>query len=267
MLTISELFIYPVKSLAGISVNNTSLTDRGFQYDRRWMLVDDNNKFISQREIPEMALLQVQLADDQISVKDKNMGKSLLFPIIPETDETAVAQIWDDRCQVQFVSEAADKWFSEILSVSCRLVYMPDATERMIDKKYTGKNELTSLADDCAVLMIGQASLDDLNTRLPEKISMNRFRPNIVFTGGQPFEEDSFKSFTINRTRFHSIKRCARCLLTTISQEDASRSKEPLKTLAIYRTESNKTFFGKYFSSDGKGVIKVGDVLQTRNGE
>lgn len=185
MLAVSELYIYPVKSLGGVALPAASLTDRGFEYDRRWMLVDENNRFLSQREVPLMACLHVELQNDYLVVK--NIHKPDFFypiPLQPLAAETTMVTVWDDECPAQWVSAKADAWFSEQLEIPCRLVYMPDSSHRRVDERYANNKEITSFSDGYPLLMIGQASLDDLNSRLASPLPMNRFRPNIVFTGG-----------------------------------------------------------------------------------
>lgn len=262
MLTVSGLYIYPVKSLGGISLPAASLTDRGFEYDRRWMLVDENNRFLSQREVPLMACLHVELQNGYLVVV--NMYKSDFFypvPLQPLATETTMVTVWDDECPAQWVSTEADAWFSEQLDISCRLVYMPDSSHRQVDGNYAHNKEITSFSDGYPLLMIGQASLDDLNSRLSAPLPMNRFRPNIVFTGGLPFQEDDMKQFSIGDTRFLGVKPCARCVMTTIDQQTAVKAKEPLKTLSTYRMKDNKIYFGQNLLYHGSGTIRVGDAI------
>jgi len=262
MLTISQLFIYPIKSLGGIQVNSATLTDRGFEYDRRWMLVDNNNRFLTQREFAQMALLQVALTNGGLKVIHKITRDHLIIPFETTNSEKARVQIWDDYCELEFVSAAADQWFSEKLSALCRLVYMPDNSQRKVEAGcYAINNEITSLSDGYPLLIIGQASLDDLNRRLDVPLPMNRFRPNIVFTGGVPFEEDWLSHFKVNEIDFYGVKLCARCPITTIDQENASKAKEPLKTLATFRMKNNEVYFGQNLLYDGRGTINVGDEI------
>lgn len=261
MLTVSELFIYPIKSLGGLSVPCASVTDRGFEYDRRWMLVDMNNRFLTQRAVPKMALLQVKLTGEGLKVHHKTKDDSINIPLTPQTSETALAQIWDDECRVQWVSAAVDCWFSDMLSIQCRLVYMPDTTYRNVDSLYAANNEITSLSDAYPFLIIGQASLDDLNSRMDEALPMNRFRPNIVFTGGAPFQEDTMEQFVINNIQMFGVKLCARCMITTINQQNGECGKEPLKTLATYRMKNNKIYFGQNVLAHGTGQIQVGNSI------
>lgn len=262
MLQISGLYIYPIKSMAGISVNRGQVTDRGFEYDRRWMLVDENNLFISQREVAELALMNIDINEKGLSVTYKPGNTSISIPFQPETSEFAEVTIWDDTCTGQFVSQAADEWFSNMLNIRCRLVYMPDATHRITDQRYTSANNVTSFSDGYPFLIIGQASLDDLNSRLEKSVPMNRFRPNIVFTGGEPYSEDMMHTFEIGNIQFRGVKLCARCPIPTIDQQSLERGKEPLKTLARYRFKNNKIMFGQNLVHNSTGQIAVGDELK-----
>jgi len=261
MLQISQLYIYPIKSLGGIALNEAIITDRGFQYDRRWMLVDCNNQFISQRDVHQMALMKLSIAEDGISVTHSVKESSHTIPFHTTKNEFAAVTIWDDTCTGQFVSDEADEWFSTILEIPCRLVYMPDNTHRITDQRYTSENSITSFSDAYPFLLIGQSSLDDLNSRLAEPLPMNRFRPNIVFTGGEPYREDMMHTFTIGNITFYGVKLCARCVMTTINQDNGTTGKEPLKTLARYRFKNNKIMFGQNLAHKGLGEIRVGDEL------
>jgi uncharacterized protein YcbX len=261
MLQVSELFIYPIKSMAGISANKAVVTDRGFEYDRRWMLVDENNLFISQREIPQLALMQVEITENGLKVTYRPDGQFIPVPFQPQTNEFADLSIWDDTCTGQFVSETIDQWFREKLGIYCRLAYMPDQSIRLTDPKYTSQGHITSFSDGYPFLLISQSSLDDLNSRLDEPLPMNRFRPNIVCKGGEPFSEDLLHTFSIGNIQFHGVKLCARCPIPTIDQETLARGKEPLKTLARYRFKNNKILFGQNLIHEGLGEICVGDEL------
>lgn len=262
MLRVSQLYIYPIKSLGGIALNKAKVTDRGFQYDRRWMLVDHNNLFITQREIHQMALLKPALTDKGIKVTHSVKQSSYTISFNSFKNEFAAVTIWDDTCTAGFVSDQADVWFSSMLEIPCRLVYMPDETRRITDQRYTGEDSITSFSDAYPFLLIGQSSLDDLNNKLTEALPMNRFRPNIVFTGGEPYEEDMMHTFVISDITFHGVKLCARCVMTTIDQENSATGKEPLKTLARYRSKDKKIMFGQNLSHEGLGEIKIGDELQ-----
>jgi uncharacterized protein YcbX len=262
MLKISQLYIYPVKSLGGIAVDKARITDRGFEYDRRWMLVDHDNLFISQREVAEMALMKVEILERAVKATYAPKNSSFIVPFAPETDEFADVTIWDDTCMGQFVSDRADQWFTEMLEIQCRLVYMPDETQRITDQLYAPGNNITSFSDAYPFLIIGEASLDDLNNRLEQPLPMNRFRPNIVFTGGEPFAEDLMHTILIGNIKFYGVKLCARCPIPTIDQATATSGKEPLKTLARYRFKNNKVLFGQNLVHKGLGEVSIGDKLE-----
>jgi len=262
MLTISELYIYPIKSLGGIALNSATLTDRGFEHDRRWMLVDDNNQFITQREVTAMALLKPQLTEQGLLIKNSQVaGEELLVPFEPTMPGTTMVDVWSNRCRAQQVSEQANAWFSKQLGISCKLMYMPDTTNRFVDGRYAHNKEITSFSDGFPLLMIGQASLDDLNSRLTAPLPMNRFRPNVVFTGGTPFLEDTMKQFEINGITFFCVKPCARCVMTTIDQQSGAKAKEPLTTLSTYRKKNNKILFGQNLLYKGRGAIAIGNII------
>jgi uncharacterized protein YcbX len=138
---------------------------------------------------------------------------------------------------------------------------MPDQTHRVTDQRYTSEDSITSFSDAYPFLLVGQSSLDDLNSKLMETLPMNRFRPNIVFTGGGPYEEDTMHTFTIGNITFYGVKLCARCVMTTIDQENGRSGKEPLKTLARYRLKNKKIMFGQNLAHEGLGEIRIGDEL------
>ena len=266
MLQVSGLYVYPIKSLGGIAVDSALVTSRGLQHDRRLMLVDEDNRFLTQRVHPMMAWLQPVLEDGCLLIHHKkNSADSLHIPLQPQGSECVRVTVWDDDCEAILYDEKVNQWFSRALGFSCRLVYMPDSSERKVDKKYALREEITSFSDGYPMLLIGQASLDDLNKRLDIPVPMNRFRPSIVFTGGEPFAEDQFQAFTVNTIQFNGVKPCGRCVVTTIDQDDLSISKEPLKTLSSFRLKNNKVLFGQNLLHHGEGIIRVGDRMNVTN--
>ena len=225
------------------------------------MLVDGQNNFITQRTFPKMALLQVEVVEDGLTVQHKITGDAISIPFVPETNATAMVQIWDDTCIVQFVSNWANQWFSRMLSLTCRLVFMPDTSYRKVEEDYATNNEITSLSDGYTFLLIGQSSVDNLNYRLTGPLPIDRFRSNIVFTGGLAFLEDRLKHFTINDIYFYGVKLSSRCQVTTINQNNGAITQEPLQTLALYRRKNKKVYFGQNLLHQGKGIVQVGDEI------
>lgn len=268
---LSEIYIYPIKSLGGIKLEKSIVEERGLQLDRRMMLVDNTGKFMTQRTYPKMALLKTNIVDDKLAVNNTNNKSTIFIELefiknqkLIDSLEKINVKIWDDECIAAKVSKEADEFFSDALGIKCSLVIMPQDAKRIVDpdKKYINEEYLVSFADAYPFLIIGQESLNDLNKRLKENLPMNRFRPNFVFTGGNPYDEDHWKSFKIGEIIFYPVKPCARCVITTINQDTAEKSDEPLKTLATYRTINNKVLFGQNLVHKGTGEIQINSELE-----
>lgn len=261
-MTLSEIWIYPIKSLGGIKLSEALVAERGLQYDRRWMLVDAGGKFITQRKEHGMALIDVALTEAGLRVNHRSIPQDSLFiPFEPLTPFPIQVQVWDDVVDAVTVSEEADRWFSRYLDRTVRLVKMPEETTRLVDSQYAKNGEAVSFADDYPLLLIGQASLDALNGRLPEPVSMRRFRPNLVIEGTLPYAEDTWDFIKIGSAGFRAVKPCARCVLTTIDPDTAQTGAEPLKTLSTYRKQNGKILFGMNLLAQ-PGRITVGDRLE-----
>lgn len=245
-LILSEIWIYPIKSLGGISLNSALVTKRGLEHDRRWMLVDEKGVFLTQRNFPEMALLQVEIEANGLKVSHKTKPKGMVkIPFDAQPLEHLEVQIWDDKCSAYTVSKIANEWFSTVLNQKCQLVYMPEDSLRQLDRRYAKEGDITGFSDGYPILILGESALDYLNGKLAESVPMNRFRPNLVFKGGEPNEEDNWQEFEIGEATFLGVKPCARCVMTTINQDNAQLGKEPLKTLATYRKDGKKVLFGQ----------------------
>ena len=244
---ISQINIFPVKSLDGFSPVSAVLTERGFEYDRRWMIIDNQNVFMTQRQFGKMALLRAVIDADKLKIENKMSPMDFIeLCITPPQDALKVeVQVWDDHCEGVLVSTEANQWLSSTLGKECRLVYMPDSTSRKVDPNYNTGQDIVSFADAYPFLLIGEASLSDLNARLAQPISMRRFRPNIVFSGGIPYMEDSIKAFRIGEQQFLGVKPCARCVLTTRDPDTGHKGEEPLRTLTEYRQVGHKVLFGQ----------------------
>lgn len=262
MMHISEIWVYPVKSLGGIRLDQASVEERGLQYDRRWMIVDENNIFITQRVFTKMALIDVALEQDGMRISNRTEpGNEVFVPFEPVTAEPVTVKIWDNWVEALTVSDEADKWLSKELEKNLRLVMMPMSTERKVPVKYAKNGENVGFADDFPYLLISQASLDELNSRLTDPVSMKRFRPNLVIAGTEPFAEDEWKKISIGNLDFEILKPCARCVLTTVNPETAKKGVEPLKTLATYRKSNNKIMFGQNVVATSFGTVREGDPV------
>jgi uncharacterized protein len=268
MLKLSEIYIYPIKSLGGIRLEKTNITTRGLENDRRFMLVDANGRFLSQREYPQLAIFQTEIEGDFLKIKNTKTGEILKVSLSPTSYSAPVSvTIWDDTTSAIEVSSVATEWFTKALGISTGLVYMHEESQRKTEPNYslTGE-EITSFSDGYPILVIGQSSLDDLNNRLEKPVNINRFRPNFVFTDGEPFEEDAWHEFTVGDVRFFGVKPCARCIMTTIDQETGEKSgKEPLLTLNKYRKAGNRILFGQNVLISQLGSVKIGDLIEVKS--
>ncbi|MGK0291604.1 MAG: hypothetical protein ACI86H_003073, partial [bacterium] len=242
---VSQLYVYPIKSAQGIALTEAIVGKKGFQYDRRWMLVDENGSFLSQRKYPQMASLEVQFAGEGLSVSAPNMS-SLLIPFEPMTKELLDVQVWDDIVSAVIVGNDSNVWFSKFLGIKSQLVFFPEEEFRQVDQEYAEPQHGTGFSDGFPFLLISEASLDDLNSRLEEPVTMERFRPNIVVQGCNAFEEDFWKEVQIGNITFSVVKPCSRCIITTLDPKTGKKiGKEPLKTLSSYRKVKSQVYFGQ----------------------
>ncbi len=260
MAHVSALYVYPIKACRGIRVSEWPVVERGFDADRRWMIVDATGNFVTQREIT--ALSQVATALDHESLTISAPGFSSLT--LPRTHhaERRTVRVWEDEVLACAHPEGSS-WFSEFLGARHELVYMSDAEHRPVNPARARAGDIVSFADGYPFLLISEASLADLNGRLEQPITMERFRPNIVVTGTEPYAEDHFARVWLGALSFRGVKRCDRCSVTTVDPLTGERGKEPLRTLATYRLDDQKVWFGMNLIHDGTGVLRVGDAVLT----
>ena len=236
---LSEINIYPIKSLKGISLDSAVVEERGLQYDRRWMLTTPDGIFFTQREFPNMALISVAINGDGLQVTSETAGE-MNVPFQPDKGERMAVKIWQSVCEGLIYNGEVSEWFSDAIGTDCRLVYMPDETRRSINPLFNKEDDVVSFADGYPLLVIGEASLAELNSRLETPLLMDRFRPNIVVSGSDAFAEDNWRQIRINEAVFRSTKPCERCVITTVDQARGEfTGKEPLTTLASYRMAKN----------------------------
>jgi uncharacterized protein len=256
---ISQLYIYPVKSLAGIAIEKAKVTDRGLEFDRRWVLVDENNYQITQREMPVLLAFVPEILAHGISITNTKNQESILVPFKPLTEGEVQITVWDDVFAAIEVSPNISEWFSKSLGKEVRLMFQQDASKRVIDARYAIKgNEIVSTADGYPITIISEESLADLNSRLEEPVEMLRFRPNIVIKRIDAFEEDKLGHIKIGEAEIIGVKNCGRCIMITNKLDGSLRDNEPLKTLAQYRLEGNNVLFGRNFLISKEGNIEIG---------
>lgn len=255
MIKVSELYIHPLKSAAAISVNKARIDAFGFENDRRWMLVDEKGIFLSQRQLPNMCLIKTVVTGTGISLSVPDAKE---LNITNVTIEQRKVNIWGDICNSYDCGDEAANYLSDFLRTKCRLVCIPEDEKRQVDLEYAKKGELTGFSDGFPLLIISQASLDDLNSKLTMPVSMTRFRPNIVVSGVDAFAEDSWVNIEIAGINLRIVKPCSRCAIPSVDPLTAERSPEVIKVLRQYRMRESKVFFGQNVIADSLGMLEVG---------
>jgi uncharacterized protein len=232
---ITALNIYPVKSCRGIALTQGRLTETGFEHDREWLITTPEGRFMTQRERPLLAQIETALTGEQLVLRKPN-GAELALPLNLTGPEVEVT-IWKDRCGAFDAGDEAANWLSEHIGKPARLVRFDQRRKRPCEKEWTqGMAAYSQFSDAYPWLLISQASLDELNTRLKQPLPMNRFRPNIVVDGLAPFGEDEVNEFIAGDVRLRAVKPCTRCAITTTDQLTGERTtEEPLKTLKEFR--------------------------------
>jgi uncharacterized protein YcbX len=262
-ITLSEIHVYPVKSLTGIQVTSWPVSEKGLLYDRKWMLIDNNQKFLSQRSIPRMTLIKTALTEDQMILSAQGMN-DLILPLQPTGGDIINSTIWHDQCPARSVSIEADKWLCEFLGLNCRLVYQPDELIRPVNPDFANAADQVSFADGFPFLIISENSLTALNQEMQLNLPMIRFRPNLVISGCASYAEDYWREISIGEIDFRLTKPCARCSVPTIDPSTSESGKEPLTTLNLTRKWQNKVYFGQNALHDQCGILSVGNVLQIK---
>jgi hypothetical protein len=264
---LSGLAVYPVKSLRGIAVEAWEVDERGFEGDRRWMAVDAEGRFVTQRTHPAMALVRAAIRESRLILEAPGQTP---FHLTSGGRGTKVeATVWDDRCDAVDCGDEAAEWLSRAIGTACRLVRMDEEFRRRVDPGRVREEAVVGFADAYPFLLATEASLEDLNGRLETPVSMERFRPNLVVAGTGAYEEDRWKVVRIGGITFDVVKPCSRCAIVTVDPETGLRGPEPLRTLAGYRGEGDKVLFGQNLVHRGPGRLREGDeveVLERREG-
>jgi len=290
---ISEVNIYPIKSLKGIALEESLVEKRGLTFDRRWMLTDKDGMFFTQRETPKMATVSVNLNGDGV-IAAADGFEAMHIPREPDSGERQRVVVWKNEVDALTYGGMVSEWFSDVLERNCQLVLMPESTERHVSERFDQGNDIVSFADGYPLMLLGEGSLADVNERLHDRyrdeeygeklpLPMNRFRPNLVVRGSDPFEEDRWAKIRVGETIFRVAKPCGRCVMTTVDQARGEfDGKEPLKTMATFRMakdvfptsyeafeqKPNAVLFGENLIPENPGTtIRLGDeveVLETR---
>lgn len=259
MIRLSQINIFPIKSMQGISLNDAIVEERGIIFDRRLMLVDVKGNFVTARKYPKLLKIQCQLANGGLIVDGFEMP-TLTFQYSEFYDEIAVT-IWRELVTALAAPSNVNQWFSRYLGTDVTLCYLGDSHSRYREKIESN----VSLADGYPLLLIGQQSLAKLNSLASESSAMEQFRTNLVIEGALPFEEDHWQRIRIGEVEFELVKPCERCIMTTADPNigEFKQSKEPLATLAKFRAdEKGRLMFGENLIARSYGKIMLGDEVK-----
>jgi uncharacterized protein len=261
---ITALNVYPIKGCRGVSLKSAAVDRIGLAGDRRLMLVDVANRFISQREVPALATL-VPALDGRTLVVGAPDRDPVRLEIDPDAPPREVWVWWDHGIMAADQGDLAAAWFSAAIGTSCRLVAFGTAARNPIDPEFSPRVDAeTAFTDGYPIMAALQESLDDLNTRLTDPVPMERFRPSVVISGAPAWSEDDWMAMKLGELDCDAVKPCARCVVTTTDQLTGARSRrqEPLRTLATFRTIPGLgAIFGQNVVPRGSGVLHVGDAV------
>ena len=255
-LRVDGLWVYPLKSGAPIPVERVELDTRGPRWDRRWMVVDAEGRFVTQREEHGLARVRTALSAEGLTLSVEGHGAVTLS--FDPAGERVRVRVWKDDCEAVRLDEASD-FVSSVLDRPVSVVFMPDDA----DRRHSGAE--VSFADAYPLLLVGRASFEDLARRAAEPLVIERFRPNVVIAGGAPYEEDQWRRLEIGAIPIDVVKPCARCVITTVDPDTGIAGKEPLRSLATYRRVGSEVMFGMNAIHRSHGVVRLGDTVEVRD--
>jgi len=262
-LQVHSIIIYPIKSLGGVSLSKSSVEPPGLQYDRRFMLVDPTNKFITQRTQPELTRFQLHAKTGGFEVTDQRTQSVKFLDFNPPLGSTEEVQIWDDRVMAHEVLDDWSVWFSEKIGQEVRLFQLSTIFSRVIDPAFqTEKSKISSFADSLPILLCSEASFNHMDSLVDQPLDWRRFRPNIIVSNQTAFEEDTWQEISIGSSvKLFGAKACARCQLINVDPNNGNVDSTVLKALSQTRKFENKVYFGQQFVPISLGEIKVDDLI------
>jgi uncharacterized protein len=258
-----EIRRYPVKSLRGHALAEATIEPVGVLGDRRWMIVDETGRFLTQRQAPKLAQIAAEPTESGVILRHERMGALRLdFPDERAKVETVI--IWRDTVKARLAAPASD-YLSSFLGRAARLVYLDDVRARPVNPEFGDEDDRVSFADGFPLLITSTASLDDLNWRLEAPVPMDRFRANLVVFGAPAWAEDTWRRIRVGPLTVRIVKPCARCAVPTLDPLTGERpdGNEPIETLARFRRNGEGgVMFGQNAIPDKSGRIAVGDVVE-----
>lgn len=264
MNTLTSIHVYPVKSCGAIDLDEAEVLPQGLALDRRWMLVDANGRFITQRKHPQMARIRVSIVDSVMRFEFDQQAP-LELPLKPAAGPRLMVDVWEDTVDALDLTDLCGDWFQQIFAQPVSLVYMDAIAKRIIKAKYQVQPQDTvSFADGLPLLLATHTSLKYLEEKVGTSLGMARFRPNVVVTGGDPFSENDWKRVRIGSIEFDVTNPCVRCEITKVDQQTGEKwdSTQPLSALTDIRGYKTKAMFGVNLVPRGAGNIHVGDPFE-----
>ncbi len=261
-IVVSQLYIYPVKSLGAVPLKTMQLIAGGPAWDRRWMIVNAQGHFITQREYPKLAQVEVKLELKSATIHlSAPQAEPLSLSLVASNELTQPVVIWNDSVLAVYGGELAERWISAYLGVAARFVYMPDSALRVVNQDFAQTGDAVSFADGFPLLLIGEASLQAFNSHLDQPIAMQRFRPNIVVSGASAYAEDSWCQLRIGSVDCRVVKPCARCVIPSINPATAQQEPQVARALARHRRGHGGVYFGQNLIHQANGNISTGDTI------
>ncbi|MEM7358439.1 MAG: MOSC N-terminal beta barrel domain-containing protein [Pseudomonadota bacterium] len=260
---VSQLTIHPVKSLRGIALETMQLGAKGPELDRRWLVVDSKGVQRTQRQFARMSLVDTALEEGRLTLSAEGAGSCTVnsFEVQASATQRDV-QVWRDTVSANDCGDDAAQWLSDFLGVDCRLMYMPDESQRLVDPDYAHHQETVGFADAFPILLGNEASLEDFNHHLNDPVQMNRFRPNIVVSGAEAWAEDSWKTIRIAGLTLSIASPCSRCIMPSINPQTGEKQMEVIDALNKHRRVDRATYFGQNVLYQQLGSISVGDIVE-----
>lgn len=270
--SVTALFVYPLKSAAGIPVTSLALDMHGARGDRRWMVVDDTGYMLSQREAHGLALVTPRFLDEDRDggVALHAAGRAPLVLDAARTSPVRTVRLWKDSARAHDAGDQAAAWMSDLLGRNCRVVRIADDSHRALAQKNAGvltsDDRTVAFPDAAPLLLLGAASIRALNERLlargEDAVGVERFRPNVLFDGADAHAEDGWTLVQAGTATVAVGSPCARCVMTTIDQFTTVQGVEPLRTLSSYRRQGEGVMFGMNCTNAAPGAIELGDEIR-----
>lgn len=260
MAIIKAIYRYPVKALGAELLEEAKVLDYGIEYDRNWMIVDENGVFVTQRERPVLTQFDSFISNEHLSIRDNSNGDIMRIPVDLKGSDEIHTSVWGSDVIAQSTDTVMDAWLSSRIGGQLRLVTVGPSFVR--HKDLESSSIPVRFADGYPLLLLSQASIDHLNEKLDTPVKVDRFRANILLDDCNAHAEDVTTSFETEQLKFNMVKQCRRCTVINTDQQSGEVFKEPLKTLSTYRKIDNYVMFGVNVFSESIGTLKRGENIK-----